>query len=327
MAREKNWTRRGFIKAAGIAGGATLLAGQLSVGEAEAATPPIDPTLDGVCDLHVHADPDVRPRSIDEMTLARKARQMGYRALMFKSHDWSTHDRAYLIRNEVPQIECFGGLALNKTHGDSVNVTAAEMTVKTTGNFCRCIWMPTYQSAWDASQHGGSAKGIPVTDGNKTVLPEVVKVMEICGKADMIFATGHSAPTESVLLAQKAKEVGLKKFVVTHANSNIWKLTHDQVKQCVDLGAYIEYSYVAVLWGPGTGLPNYTRQSSEDFTAFVKIAPERSFVTTDLGQAMMPSPIDGMRACILDMLKAGISKKDVDIVVRTNPARLMGLDV
>ena len=33
----------------------------------------------------------------------------------------------------------------------------------------------------------------------------------------------------------------------------------------------------------------------------IKIAPERTFITSDLGQAMMPSPIDGMRRFITGM--------------------------
>lgn len=80
-------------------------------------------------------------------------------------------------------------------------------------------------------------EGVPVVDDNGRVLPEVVRVMEICAEANIIFATGHSSPEESIVLARKAREVGVKKCVVTHANSGIWKMTHDQIKQCIDLGA------------------------------------------------------------------------------------------
>lgn len=319
-------TRRNFIKRAGavVAGAAVL--GTFSTGDAAAATPPIDALLDGVSDLHVHADPDVRPRSIDELSLSRKAAQMGYRALLFKSHDWSTHDRAYLLRAALPEFESFGGLVLNKTHGDCVNALAAAMTLKTTGNFCRCIWMPTYQSAWDAKMHGkGAVKGIPVVEGGK-VLPEVVKVMETCGEGNIIFATGHSAPEEAVLLVRQAKEVGLKKIVVTHASSDIWTLTPAQAQKCIDLGAYLEHSYVALLWGPGSPMPSYKKTSAEDMLALIRLAPERSFISSDLGQEMMPSPIDGMRAFIKLLLQSGFSEKEVDAMARKNPALLMGLD-
>lgn len=45
--------------------------------------------------------------------------------------------------------------------------------------------------------------------------------MEICAEANIIFATGHSSPEESLIPAKKAQEIGVKKFVVTHANSSI----------------------------------------------------------------------------------------------------------
>ena len=84
------------------------------------------------------------------------------------------------------------GSFMNKTHGDSVNVTAAEMAVKTTGRYCRCIWMPTYQSAWDASHHG--TKGVPVLDGGGKVLPDVVKVMISSSTASKGLSRARSRP-------------------------------------------------------------------------------------------------------------------------------------
>ena len=59
----------------------------------------------------------------------------------------------------------------------------------------------------------------------------------------------------------------------------------------------------------------------------IKIAPERTFITSDLGQAMMPSPIDGMRSFITGLLGLGFSQAEIDIIARRNPALLMGLDV
>src|SRR5699024_5501840 len=170
-----------------------------------------------------------------------------------------------------------------------------------------------------------SEKGIPVLDHNGKVLPEVVRVMEICEDAGIMFATGHSSPEETIIMAKKAREVGLKKFVVTHANSSIWMMTKDQIKQCIDLGAFIEYCYLPNLWGPGTGLPDYTRMTDEEFLSFVRINPERSFITTDLGQVGMPNPIDGMNTCIQALRKGNISEAHIDTMLRRNPAMLVGI--
>lgn len=329
---EKN-SRRSFIKSTMIASGSLLALDvfptdkrtffrtdkvQSSFAE--------DKSLKGVCDIHLHAAPDSRRRSVNEFDFMKEAMRAGYRAVMFKSNDFSCHDRAYIIRQALPGAECFGSFCMNRVHGQRVNVSAAQKAVETSGSLCRCIWMPTLDAAYQYRCEGRREKGIPVLDNSGKVLPEVLQVMEICAEANIIFATGHASPEECIALAHKAKEVGVKKFVVTHANSHWWKMTHDQIKQCIDLGAYIEYCFLPCLWGKGTQMAQYERQSDDVFMAFVRIAPERSFVSTDLGQSVMPHPIEGMRTCIAKMADSGISQKEIDWLVRKNPAWLIGLD-
>jgi hypothetical protein len=322
--------RRDFLKTAALSAAGVLAGGGLPMTQAaesgRSPMPSNDPLFAGVSDIHIHAAPDCVERAINELDMARQAKNAGYRAVMFKANHFSCHDRAYLVQEEVPGIACFGSLVMNRVHGDRVNTRAAELAIKTTGNLCRCIWMPTLDATYQRSLLKHSEKGIPVLDDSGAVLPEVIRVMEICAEADIIFATGHSSATESLVLARKAREVGVGKFVVTHANTNFWKMTHDQIRACIDLGAFVEYSFITNLWGPGTGLPNFSRTSSEEFVSFAQINPERSFITTDLGQTGMPLPVDGMRICITELMKAGMAKKDIDFLVRTNPARLVGLD-
>ena len=319
-------TRRDFIKTMGVAGGAALIGGA-TLGTAEAAeNPAADAALRGVCDIHIHCAPDTRPRCTSELDLARRAKAAGCRALMFKSNDWSCHDRAYIIREAVPGFEVFGSICMNRVHGDRVNVYAAEQAVKTDGGLCRCIWMPTLAAEYPLRGADGGFRGIPVLDGSGAVLPEVVRVMEICAEADIIFATGHSSPEESLTLAAKAKEVGVRKFVVTHVNSLMWKMTREQIERVVELGGYVEYCYLPRLWGPGTGNPDFERQSAEEFLNYVKTAPERSFISTDLGQRGNPDPLDGMKTCIEELAAAGVPQRDIGLMVRTNPARLIGLE-
>lgn len=304
-------TRRDFIKTMGVAGGAALIGGA-TFGTAEAAeNSTADAALRGVCDIHIHCAPDTRPRCTSELDLARRAKAAGCRALMFKSNDWSCHDRAYIIREAVPGFEVFGSICMNRVHGDRVNVYAAEQAVKTDGGLCRCIWMPTLAAEYPL---------------RGAVLPEVVRVMEICAEADIIFATGHSSPEESLTLAAKANEVGVRKFVVTHVNSLMWKMTREQIERVVELDGYVEYCYLPRLWGPGTGNPDFERQSAEEFLNYVKTAPERSFISTDLGQRGNPDPLDGMKTCIEELAAAGVPQRDIDLMVRTNPAHLIGLE-
>ncbi len=319
-------SRREFMKAA-VVTGALAMSENLLPGKAEAATPPVDRDLNGVIEMHVHADPDVRARCIDQLTLTRQCQQNGYRAIMYKCHDFITNDIAYILRAVVPGIEVFGGIALNKNYGDKVNVQAAKMATQVTGRYCRCVWMPTYQSAFDQKKKGGG--GVPVLDEHGKVLPEVIKVMELCADVNIIFATGHSSPEECVVLTAKAKEVGVKKVVVTHASQGPWKLTMDQAKICIDNGAYLEHCVLPYFKGPHAVVPEYREHAHvpmDEFAAYIAIAPERQYISSDLGQALNPNPVDGMRTFITGLRKAGVDDKVLDVVSRKVPAMLLGLD-
>jgi hypothetical protein len=333
MDKNKDISRRGFLKNTIMAGG-TLIAASLLPNNAVAAilnedselNGSADELLKGISDIHIHAMPDSTERSVNEYSMALDAYKAGYRSVMFKSNDFSSHDRAYLIRQMLPDFEVFGSLVMNKVHGDRVNVRAAEKAVKTTGNYCRCIWMPTLDAVYSLHCTNSKEKGIPVLNDSGKVLPEVVKVMEICAEANIIFATGHSSADENLILAQKAREVGLEKFVVTHANTNFWILTADRIKQLIDSGAYIEYCALPMLWGPGTNIPNGIPVNADELISLINISPERSFISTDMGQINMPHPLEGMRTCIKELLKAGLSGQVIDLLVRTNPAYLVGID-
>lgn len=336
MKNRQDLSRRDFIRKSMMAGSAMFLSGILPINgkgmrefmsscNNESELVYSDDMLKGICDIHLHAAPDSKARLKNELEFTQDAKNAGYKALLFKSNDFSCHDRAYLIREMLPGFEVFGSLCMNRVHGDKVNVFAAQKAVRTTGNLCRCIWMPTQDAVYQNLRYHNKREGVPVLDDNGKVLPEVVRVMKICAEVDIIFATGHSSPEESIVMARKAKDVGLRKFVVTHANSGIWRMTYDQIKQCIELGAWIEYSYITNLWGPGTGLPDFSRMSDETFADFARINPERSFVTTDLGQPGMPHPIEGMRRCIKTLHFNGLSKKQIELLVKDNPCKLLGL--
>lgn len=332
----RKMNRRNFIKSS-VVTGSVLLTQSVVSGHARnlwtgsksqhaEGVSPNNSLLHGVCDIHLHCLPDSRERSVNEFGFMKDAMAAGYRAVMFKSNDFSCHDRAYIIRQALPGAECYGSFCMNRVFGDKVNVYAAQQAVETTGGLCRCIWMPTLDATYQYKHERRKEKGIAVLNDAGQVLPEVIKVMEICAKADIIFATGHSSPEESIILVRKAHEIGVKRIVVTHANSHIWTMSPDQIKQCMDLGAYIEYCYLPCLWGEGTQMPDYKRQSIKEFVDFVNIDPARSFISTDLGQVVMPHPVEGMRDCIIKLQAEGISQNNIDLLVRRNPAWLIGLD-
>lgn len=53
--------------------------------------------------------------------------------------------------------------------------------------------------------------------------------------------------------------------------------------------------------GPHAVIPGYREQpqvTMEEFASYIALAPDRQFISTDLGQALNPNPVDGMRTFI-----------------------------
>src|SRR6195952_3836712 len=102
-------------------------------------------TLTGAIDIHAHSDPDSVPRSIDAIDLAKLAKSRGMRGLVLKNHWESTASLAYIVRKEVPGLEIFGGIDLNRSVG-GVNPAAIERMVLVKGGYGRVVWLPTFDA-------------------------------------------------------------------------------------------------------------------------------------------------------------------------------------
>jgi len=96
----------------------------------------------GAFDLHVHVAPDVPPRRIDDVTLARRFAELGLAGFALKSHYTSTAERAQIVSSLVPGVEAVGTLTLNSAVG-GMNALAVEIAAR---EGARIVWMPTVDS-------------------------------------------------------------------------------------------------------------------------------------------------------------------------------------
>src|SRR5437763_11557739 len=148
-------------------------------------------SLDGVIDIHAHADPDSMARSIDAIDLAKLAKSRGMRGLVLKNHYEGTASLAYLVRKEVAGIEAFGGIDLNLTVG-GINPAAVERMTMVTGGWGRVVGMPTFDAENQVRYAKENRPFVSVSrDGQ--LLPAVKEVIGIIAKHNLVLATGHSS--------------------------------------------------------------------------------------------------------------------------------------
>jgi hypothetical protein len=273
--------------------------------------------LNGVIDFHVHASPDSTPHPIDAIDVAKLARSRGMRGLVLKSHYESTAALAYVVSKEVPGIEIFGGIVLNRSVG-GINPAAIETMVRMTGGRGKVVWMPTLDNENQVRYDKENRPYVPVSkDGH--LLPEVIEVIDLCAKHNLTLETGHSSAEEGLLIVREAHERGVQHIVVTHAMAGVVRMTIPQMKEAAREGAFIEFTYSATLIrNPVVNMDDYAQ-------AIRKVGAENCILVSDLGQLGMPLHPDGLVMFFVALRKEGISQSDIDLMSKTNPAHALGL--
>jgi hypothetical protein len=274
--------------------------------------------LRGVIDIHVHADPDSVPRSIDAVDLARLAKERGMRALVFKSHWEPTASLAYLVRKAVPGIEIFGGIDLNRSVG-GINPTAVERMASVKGGWGRVVWMPTFDAENQVRYSKESRPFVAVAKGGE-LLPEVKEVIAVVAKRRLTLETGHSSPAECLAIVREARRQGVERIVVTHAMLAPVAMSIPQMQEAAKEGAWIEFVYNALIG------PNKSYDIADYVRAIRAVGPRSSILSSDLGQPGNPLHPDGLAAFFQALRNAGVSQADLDVMSKTNPAKALGLD-
>lgn len=307
----------------GIANGLVSVEAQQAGGAASAQRPTqgaaaVDAALKGAIDVHVHATPDDRPRSLDAIEAARQAAARGMRAIVLKNHYESTAGIVFLVRKLVPGIEVFGGIDLNLTVG-GINPAAVEHMTKVTGGWGRIVWMSTFDAENQVRYDQADRPYVSVSRDGR-LLPEVRTVLSLIAKHNLVLATGHVTPAEVLVLLREARAAGVRQMIVTHAMNAPISMTIPQMKEAASLGAFIEF--VGANVNDATG-PKRLAQFTEAIRA---IGPEHCILSSDLGQANNPLPTDGFGAFLVAMQANGFTSAELNAMSRQNPARLLGVE-
>jgi hypothetical protein len=300
-----------------------------------------DPSLVGAIDVHLHVDPDAPGtggviRAVDVFDATRIAMARGMRGFVFKTHqDTGSASAAYMVRKHVsPTFEIFGRMASNYATG-GINVAALEHFTQIKGGWARIFEMPTRDSITATTRPGSMeraelARSRPwmlmmppetppfvAVSRNGDLLPEVkhligvlAKIRTVDSNGRMVLATGHATPEEHLLLAREGRNAGLN-VLLTHPGDI------PQLPEVARLGAFIEVTASRIY---------KTEAGRAEAAALIrKVGAEHIIVGTDCGQTTNVYPTDCLVLAARGLRAQGITQREIDLMYKINPAKLLGL--
>jgi hypothetical protein len=311
-----------FSRVIGHFGWVAILAIAFSVRSGGQGDAPLN--LTGAIDIHVHPGPDSVARDIDADDLARLAKQMGMRGIVFKNHWEDTAALAYIVRKEVPGIELFGGITQDLAVG-GINLEAVKRMAAMKGGWGRIVWLPTFDAENQIKYSNGKGPFVRVSE-NGHLLPSVLELIDfIAQHHELVLETGHLSPEEVAMVIHEAHQRGVTHIIVTHAMAAPIRLTVPQMQAATKEGAFVEF-----VWGATLGA-NPVVTIRDYANAMRAVGPQFCILSTDFGAVTRPPqpprPLEpqGMLDFMNALRKEGISVADINLMAKTNPALALGL--
>lgn len=278
--------------------------------------------MKGIIDMHIHAAPDVRARKLDDLELMEASVERGVRAIVLKSHNVPTADRAYLVNRVAAEkypdatFTAFGGLCLNKPVG-GLNPDAVETSLKLGA---KIIWLPTNTAENHYRKNGKDpAKGVAVTRDGKAV-PELNDIFALVKQYDAVLATGHIGAEECFPVVEAARAAGVEKIVVTHPEFWVVGMTQEQQAEIVKkYDVLLESVYAQPVNG------SYKINIPDNIAAMKAIGPEHFVISTDSGQTVNPYWYESYTT-YYNAVAEVFSPEEVRKMTHDNPAWLLGID-
>jgi hypothetical protein len=278
----------------------------------------------GAYDLHVHVEPDLATRRIDDVDLAHRFAELGLAGFVLKSHYAPTAERAAVVRRAVPGIDALGSITLNAGVG-GLNAQAVEIAAR---SGARIVWLPTVDSENEAGEDGHKPAKQPIW---RTIQEEFVaagvgtppvaleddalaKVLAVVARHDLVLATGHLGSEEIISVVNTAFSSGVQHVVVTHPDYPTQGVSVAEQVELVARGAILERCFAPIHSGKVTW--------EATFDAIRATGAESNVLSTDLGQPANPPVEDGLALFADKLLEAGFSDDEIRTMAVTNTRML-----
>lgn len=277
----------------------------------------------GAYDLHIHVEPDLAKRRIDDLTLARRFADLGLAGFVLKSHYAPTAERAAVVRAAVPGIDVLGAIVLNAGVG-GLNAQAVEIAARAGA---RIVWLPTVDAENEAGPHEGKQPvwrtiqqeldAVGVGDGPIPLRnAELDKVLGVVARRGLVLATGHLSRLEIMAVVERALAAGVASVLVTHPDYPTQDVSIPEQRELAGKGALLERCFAPI----HTGKVSW----EQTFEAIRATGVAHNVLSTDLGQPANPPVEDGLALMADRLLEAGFSDDDVRTMAVVNTRRLAG---
>ncbi len=282
-------------------------------------------SMKGVCDMHVHTNPDLRLRAYNDFELAEAGIRVGARAIVIKSHLGFTVSRAAMANEFIRRMygddtgfTMYGGVVMNKVIG-GVNPEAVEKGLKLGA---KVIWLPTQSAKQHLLKMGKDpADGIELVRDGK-VVPELKDVFSLIRDYDVTLGTAHVSPEEAFVVVEAARDAGVKKIVVTHPEWWIVGMSvEDQVRMVRDYDVILERCYAQNMGG---GV--YKSNLPDNLDIIREVGYKNVMVDTDGGQTENPHWELALEEYMQYLSDHGVTEDELYYMTRTIPYRLLGIE-
>jgi len=289
--------------------------------------------MEGAWDTHVHASPGISPSKNTVLEIAREAASYRMGGIVYKDLNYSTAPQAYLVSDMVPGLRVVGGVTLSASLG-GVNPFAVEASFKMGG---KVVWMFALDSAFQVKQMTAPGYAFPMEhnrnllvpielggysifkEGTENLTEEAREIVSLCKKYDGVLETSHLSPEEGLALCREGKKQGLKKMVVTHANSPFTPYTWEQLRTFMELGAVINLCFV-----------NYLKEFANhepigNLTKLIRrIGVQNVVLGTDAGSSKWPTAVECVGIMLESLLEEGFTPGEITQMVAVTPAEIYG---
>ena len=215
----------------------------------------------------------------------------------------------------------FGSVVLNSCIG-GINPVAVENGLKLGA---KVVWLPTSSARNHLEKLGKPTAGCVDVVKDGKIVPELQKVLELVRDYDAVLGTGHISVEEIFTVTKAARELGVKKIVVTHPEWWIVNMTMEEQKRIVaEYDVILERCY-AQNKGVGAG-HGYISNLPGNLETIREIGYKNVLISTDGGQVENPHWELAEEEYLQYMLDHGIPEEHIRYMSHDLPSYLLGIE-